>query len=117
MFNQKDNHVEQSEDGHTEIELLTIKEAAEFLRVSVSLIRRLQQGRGILFIKVGGSIRFNKRDLVEYLPPRKHSKNPSPFSAYGSRESASSFVDIRNAVRLKKNHWKISFAGFAAWQH
>jgi excisionase family DNA binding protein len=49
------------------IELLTIIEAAEFLRISASGIRRLQQRRLVPFFKVGGSIRFAKEDLVSYL--------------------------------------------------
>ena len=53
-----------------EIDLLTIKEVAELLRISGSLVRRLQQNRRIPFIKVGGSIRFNKRDVAEYLRQR-----------------------------------------------
>jgi excisionase family DNA binding protein len=49
------------------IELLTVAEAADFLTISNSGVRRLQQSRCIPFFKVGGSIRFAKRDLVSYL--------------------------------------------------
>jgi excisionase family DNA binding protein len=49
------------------IELLTIAEAAGFLRISKSSVRRLQQGRHIPFFKVGGSIRFARDDLASYL--------------------------------------------------
>jgi excisionase family DNA binding protein len=49
------------------IELLTIQEAARFLTISASGMRRLQQGRLVPFFKVRGSIRFAKRDLVSYL--------------------------------------------------
>jgi len=49
------------------VELLTISEVAKWLKVSVSGIRRLQQGRQLPFIKIGGSIRFAKSDLVAYL--------------------------------------------------
>ncbi len=49
------------------IELLTIAEVAELLRVSVSAVRRLQQGRHLPFLKIGGSIRFAKDDIVSYL--------------------------------------------------
>ena len=48
-------------------ELLTIPEAARFLTISASGVRRLQYGRRIPFFKVGGSIRFAKSDLVSYL--------------------------------------------------
>lgn len=49
------------------IELLTIGDVAKLLRVSASTVRRLQQGRRLPFIKVGGSIRFAKDDIVEFL--------------------------------------------------
>ena len=49
------------------IQLLTIKEVAELLKVSPTFVRRLQQGRHIPFLKIGGSVRFSKNDIVEYL--------------------------------------------------
>ena len=52
-------------------ELLTIPETAEFLKISKTGVRRLQQKRLIPFIKVGGSIRFTKSDLVAYLQRRR----------------------------------------------
>jgi excisionase family DNA binding protein len=49
------------------IDLLTIREAANLLRLSVSGVRRLQRQRRIPFIKLGGSIRFDRRDLANFL--------------------------------------------------
>jgi excisionase family DNA binding protein len=49
------------------IDLLTIREAANVLRLSVSGVRRLQRQRQIPFIKLGGSIRFDRRDLISLL--------------------------------------------------
>jgi len=49
------------------IELLTIAEMAKLLRISVSGVRRLQQGRHIPFHKVGGTVRFAKSDIASYL--------------------------------------------------
>jgi len=49
------------------IALFTITQAAEFLTISVSGVRRLQQARRIPFFKVGGSLRFAKDDLESYL--------------------------------------------------
>lgn len=49
------------------IELLTIGDVAKLLKVSPSTVRRLKQGRRLPFIKVGGSIRFAKDDIVEFL--------------------------------------------------
>jgi excisionase family DNA binding protein len=49
------------------VELLNIKEAAAFLKISVPTMRRLQQQREVSFIKVGGAVRFAKTDLIGYL--------------------------------------------------
>lgn len=46
------------------VELVDLKEAATFLKISVPTLRRMQQQREILFIKIGGRIRFAKSDLV-----------------------------------------------------
>jgi len=61
LFDNKPN------ESRPQIALLTIREAAELLTISVSGVRRLQQGRRIPFFKVGGSVRFAKEDLVSYL--------------------------------------------------
>ena len=53
------------------IELLTVKEVAVLLRLSVPGIRDLQARRHLPFIKVGGALRFEKRDIIEYLKRRK----------------------------------------------
>lgn len=49
------------------VELLTIAEVAEVLKISASSVRRLQERRAIPFLKIGGSIRFDARDLASYL--------------------------------------------------
>ena len=48
-------------------ELLTVDDVAEFLKISVPSVRRLQQKRLIPFYKVGGGIRFSMSDLLSYL--------------------------------------------------
>jgi len=53
------------------LELLTIPEVAELLKISASGVRRLQQARHIPFIKVGGSVRFSKEDISSYLKTRR----------------------------------------------
>jgi excisionase family DNA binding protein len=57
----------QPTEPQSHIELLSVPGAAAFLTISVSSMRRLQEGRHIPFFKVGGSIRFAKVDLVSYL--------------------------------------------------
>jgi excisionase family DNA binding protein len=58
-------------DLNSLIELLTIAEVAEQLKISVSGVRRLQQARQLPFIKVGGSIRFFKSDIFAYLKKQR----------------------------------------------
>lgn len=58
-------HMETNDKG--EIELLTVKEVAKLLRLSESKVRDLQCTRRLPFIKVGGAVRFEKREIVEYL--------------------------------------------------
>ncbi len=54
-------------DSIPTLELLTIYEVARLLKISASSVRRLQQQRRIPFVKVGGSIRFIKSDLLSYV--------------------------------------------------
>ena len=49
------------------LELLTIPEVADLLRVSVPTVRRLQEQRRIPFTKIGGSVRFIRGDVVAYV--------------------------------------------------
>jgi excisionase family DNA binding protein len=51
--------------------LLTIAEVARLLKISAPGVRRLQQGRHISFIKVGGSVRFDTSDVLAYLEQQR----------------------------------------------
>jgi excisionase family DNA binding protein len=53
------------------VQLLTIAETAELLKIAAATVRRLQQQRQIPFIKVGGSVRFAVNDITAYLERRK----------------------------------------------
>jgi excisionase family DNA binding protein len=57
--------------GDSSFTLLTISEVAEILKVSATTVRRLQQQRHIPFLKVGGSVRFLKQDVVSYLEQQR----------------------------------------------
>jgi excisionase family DNA binding protein len=74
MLNQNNKTPPFSHQAYPEIDLLTVREVAELLRVSVPLVRRLQCGLHIRFIKAGGRVRFNRRDVVEYLSQRTYDK-------------------------------------------
>jgi excisionase family DNA binding protein len=67
MVTLKNTKPQGSEDIYSTIELLTIKEVARLLKISPTSVRRLQQGRHIPFIKVGGSVRFSKSDILDFL--------------------------------------------------
>jgi excisionase family DNA binding protein len=51
--------------------LLTIPDVAALLKLSVATVRRLQQQRKLPFIKVGGSIRFERSDITSYVAARR----------------------------------------------
>jgi excisionase family DNA binding protein len=53
--------------GGSSTTLLTILEVADFLKISASGVRRLYQQREMPFLKVGGSVRFLKEDILTYL--------------------------------------------------
>lgn len=56
-----------SVDSSPTLEILTIADVAKLFKISLSGVRRLQQQRRIPFLKIGGSVRFTKNDLVSYL--------------------------------------------------
>lgn len=58
-------------DLYSETELLTIAEVARILKISVRSVRRLQYQRKIVFIKVGGAVRFTRADVASYLKERR----------------------------------------------
>ena len=60
-----------SADANSTIKLLTVAEVADLLKISASGVRRLQQARHLPFIKVGGSVRFSKDDILSYLEKRR----------------------------------------------
>jgi excisionase family DNA binding protein len=53
------------------IALLTVVEAAQLLKISVTSVRRLQERRVLAFIKVGGRVRFAQDDILAYLERRR----------------------------------------------
>jgi len=60
-----------SADSSETVGLLTIAEVAEMFKISASGVRRLQQARHLPFIKVGGSVRFTRSDIVSYLAKQR----------------------------------------------
>lgn len=54
-------------DSNLISQLLTPDELADLLKISKSGVYRLIEKRQIPFFKVGGSLRFNKDDIMSYL--------------------------------------------------
>ena len=51
--------------------LLTPDQLADFLNISKTTVYRLIDSRKIPFYKIGGSIRFDKKDIMNYLQESK----------------------------------------------
>lgn len=66
----------------SEIQLMTIEEAAIFLNLKVSKLRRYVFMRTIPYYKIGSLIRFKKDDLLQWVG-EKIVKPVSPFSRRG----------------------------------
>lgn len=65
-----------------EMQMMTIEEAALFLNLKVSKLRRYVFMKGIPYYKIGSLIRFKKDDLLQWLA-EKIVKPITPFSARG----------------------------------
>ena len=48
-------------------ELMTVEETARFLRVAPNTVYRWIKDGTVLPLRIGGSIRFNKTDLIQAL--------------------------------------------------
>jgi excisionase family DNA binding protein len=58
-------------------ELVDINDAAELLSTSVRHVRRLVD-RDLPSVKIGGSLRFDKADLREYIERNRRPRPPRP---------------------------------------
>ena len=61
--------------------LLTIREAASFLSVSVSTLYGWVWQRRILFVKIGRALRFDSQDLEAFIAANKQIPNPDRTSS------------------------------------
>lgn len=52
-------------------ELLTAADVADLFNFSITSVRRLQQRRQLPFLKIGGTVRFLRSDIVQYLQKRR----------------------------------------------
>jgi excisionase family DNA binding protein len=50
---------------------MTLDGAAAFLTISKSSVRRLQAAGRLPFMKIGGSLRFARHDLLAYVAKRR----------------------------------------------
>jgi excisionase family DNA binding protein len=64
--------------------LLTIREAAQYLAVSVSTLYGWVWQRRVPFIKIGRALRFDSRDLAAFIEANKHAPRKE-FSRPGNR--------------------------------
>lgn len=68
---------------HIKREIMDAAHAAEYLQIAVQTLARWRaEGTGPVFVKVGGSVRYELADLNDFMDARRH----QPTSA--SRRSA-----------------------------
>ncbi|EKK02932.1 protein containing Excisionase/Xis, DNA-binding domain protein [Rhodopirellula baltica SH28] len=60
--------------------LYTVKEAAEFLKVSPSLVYQITQRGDLPSYQIGSCRRISEADLLEYLESRRKEPLPKPQS-------------------------------------
>lgn len=56
-----------SRDNHSKFEFYSVKELCELLNLKESMVRKLVFKKEIPFFKVGGSIRFSKASIIQWL--------------------------------------------------
>jgi len=59
-----------------EMTLMTVKEAAQFLSISVSTLYGWAWQRRIPFVKVGRALRFDRIDLQEFVQAHRFEARP-----------------------------------------
>ena len=52
-------------------EILSKKEAEQFLKISVSTMNRLMKKKAIPFSKINGKVLFQKKNLIKWLESKK----------------------------------------------
>ena len=53
-------------------DIMTTQEAADYLKVHITTIRKLIQENSISYTKIGRVIRIQKKDLIKYLDDNKN---------------------------------------------
>jgi excisionase family DNA binding protein len=60
-------NLDNKQTGEKEDDILTLKEASTFLKVTTRMLYDLVQRRRIPFFKVGRLLRFSKKSLLEWM--------------------------------------------------
>lgn len=82
---------------------LTVKEAAEWLKMSESHIYFLKHKRKIPYVKLGGKLLFGKDDLKKWV--ESNSSAPTPFVRYRG-EKVKGFISKAKEIRKPGEKWK-----------
>jgi excisionase family DNA binding protein len=54
----------QNVEGQSQSEILTVNEVASYLKVSPTTVRKLAKAGKLPYFKIGGSVRFSRRQLA-----------------------------------------------------
>ena len=69
-----------AENSTSVSDLLTVSEAAEYLRISAWTLRHWVSDKKIAFIKIGRAVRFRKTHLDAFIRHNLHGKDVKPDS-------------------------------------
>ncbi len=69
-----------AENSTSVSDLLTVSEAAEYLRISAWTLRHWVSDKKITFIKIGRAVRFRKTHLDAFIRHNLHGKDVKPDS-------------------------------------
>jgi excisionase family DNA binding protein len=77
----------QNVEGQSQSEILTVNEVASYLKVSPTTVRKLAKAGKLPYFKIGGSVRFSRRQMAAILKGKEPTKPLRTRKIVGTRTS------------------------------
>lgn len=62
--------------------LMTTREVAAYMHMSASGVDKIRREHGLPFVKIGKSVRFERKDIDRYIDSNKRTNNPDEEVSY-----------------------------------